>query len=77
MEIRGTEYDLDLEQIFPRWFWGVGAVLVVGIGALLVLWYIEHPDRSPWEDFARRPMVVPDDLSGLVPTPPEDGSGLA
>ena len=69
--------DFSLEDVFPNWFWGVGAVLVVGIGALLVLWYLEHPDRSPWEDFARRPMVVPDDLSGLVPTPPEDGAGPA
>ena len=67
--------EFSLDDVFPRWFWAAGVVLVVGIGALLVLWYIEHPDRSPWEDFARRPFEVPDDLSGLVGTAPEDGPG--
>ncbi len=42
----------DLKDAFPTWFWGVGAILAVGVVALLVLWYVEHPDRSPWEDFA-------------------------
>ena len=59
---------------FPTWFWGVGIVLVVGITALLVVWYVEHPDRSPWTDFAVR-FSVPNDVSSLVGTAPEDGAG--
>lgn len=62
-----------LGDAFPPWFWGVGAVLAVGCVALLLLFYLEHPDRSIWEDFGKR-FDIPDDLSGLVTTSPEDGA---
>ena len=62
-----------LDDVFPRWFWGVGIVLVVGVSALLVIWYVEHPDRSPWTDFARARFAVPDDLSGLDDAAPAPG----
>ncbi len=60
-----------IADAFPPWFWGVGVVLVLGITVALVVWYVEHPDRSPWTDFQR--LSVPNDLSGLVSTPSEDG----
>jgi hypothetical protein len=66
--------DLSLSDAFPTWFWAVGAVLVVGVTVALVAYYVRFPDRSPWQDFAQRRLAVPDDLSGLVPTPSEDGS---
>jgi hypothetical protein len=68
------DHDLDLDDIFPTWFWAVGAVLVVGVTVALVAWYVQHPDRSPWTDFAVR-FNVPDDVSSLVGTPPSDGDG--
>ena len=61
--------DLTLKDAFPTWFWTVGIVLAAGCAALLVLWYIEHPDRSPWTDFVR----IPDDVSSLVDSSPGDG----
>ena len=65
--------DFSLADAFPAWFWGVGIVLAVGVTALLVLWYIEHPGTSPWEDFAR--VRIPNDVSSLVDASPEDGAG--
>ena len=68
--------DLTLKDAFPTWFWGVGVVLVLGVTVALIVWYVEHPDSSPWTDFGRR-FAVPDDLSGLVTTPSEDGDTSA
>ena len=65
--------DFSLADAFPTWFWGVGVVLVVGISALLILWHLEHPGTSPWENFAR--VHIPDDVSSLVDAPPADGPG--
>ena len=65
--------ELTLKDAFPTWFWGVGIVLVVGVTAALVIYYARFPDRSPWTDFAVK-FHVPDDVSSLVGTAPEDGA---
>jgi len=59
----------DVSEFIPSWFWWVGAGLCVGVVALVVLWYVKHPDRSIFEDFARRePLGVPES-NGMVPHP--------
>lgn len=61
----------------PKWFWFLGAGLALGVVTLFVLWYIRHPDRSPFEDFARRgPLGVPES-NGAVPHPPTSVSTVA
>jgi len=68
------EFDGDaLKEAFPTWFWAVGVVLVVGVTTALVVWYVQHPDRSPWTDFAQR-VTIPDDISSLVGDAPDPGS---
>jgi hypothetical protein len=63
---------LTLADAFPPWFWMVGVGLALGVSVLLVLWYLEHPGRSPWEDFGRR-FDIPDDLSSLDPSASQGG----
>ena len=43
----------------PKWFWYLGAGIAAGVVVLMVLWYVRHPDRSPFVDFAPRSMGVP------------------
>ena len=43
----------------PKWFWWLGAGLAASVVVLMVLWYLRHPDRSPFVDFAPRRMGVP------------------
>ena len=57
-------------HIFGKWFWisaGIIAALCVG---LVVAYYVQHPDRSLFEDFARRGPVDIPSTNGRVPGSP-------
>lgn len=56
--------DLELGEIFPPWFWWLGIGLAIGSATLLVLWYLNHPERSPFRDFS----------NGLIDTPASNGN---
>ena len=49
----------DAGPTIPKWFWYVGAGIAVSVVVLMVLWYVRHPDRSPFVDFAPRHMGQP------------------
>ena len=46
--------EIQLDQIFGKWFWYTALGLTVGIVVLTILWYAKHPGRSVFEDFARQ-----------------------
>lgn len=56
-----------LEDIFGKWFWITAGVAAAGVCILLIAWYVQHPDRSPFEDFARK-VDIPAS-NGSVPHP--------
>lgn len=54
----------------PSWFWWLGLALAAGCVGLAVLWYVKHPERSIFEDFARRGEVGVPETNGAVPHSP-------
>ena len=47
------------QAVIPTWFWWLGAGLAAGVVVLMVLWYVRHPGRTPFVDFAPRHMGTP------------------
>jgi hypothetical protein len=69
--LKFDDLELQWNELFPPWFLWVGVALAAGVVTLTVLYYLEHPGRSPWDDFAR--VRIPDDVSSLAPSPSESG----
>lgn len=53
----------------PSWFWWVGAGLAASVVVLMVLWYVKHPDRSVFQDFAPRRDLGAPQANGHFPAP--------
>lgn len=60
----------DHATTIPSWVWwttlGIGCAVVVAF----VLFYVRHPDRSPFADFSPRVRLGPPQTNGAVPHPP-------
>lgn len=53
----------------PSWVWWVSAGLACCVVVGMVLFYVRHPDRSPFSDFAPHMRMGAPETNGHVPPP--------
>jgi len=62
--------DDDGFELFGKWFWISAGILAVVCAGLVVAYYVRHPERDLFADFARRAPVDAPSTNGHVPSAP-------